>query len=415
MAKVQDGARQGALMLLEDARAGRALSDQAGRLAHLPQADRARAGRLALITLRHRNRADEVLRRFMQRRARPDVEDLLRLATVELLELNEAPYGVVSAAVDLVRGMGKKAQASAGLVNAVLRKVSEVTDWADLPVQRLPKWLRSPLVRAYGNDAVAAIEAAHQAGAPMDLTLKPGTTVEGEVLPTGSVRLAGSPQLSALPGYDTGDWWVQDAAAAIAARLLDAQPGEKVVDLCAAPGGKTMQLAATGAQVTAVDLSDQRMARVAENLARVGLTADLVVADALEWQPETPPDAVLLDAPCSATGTIRRHPDLPLIRDGRRIDELTGLQAAMIDHAVAMLPVGGRLVYAVCSLLPAEGEDQLAAALKRHPGLQVIPPQLPGIEPDWITAQGGLRLRPDYWADRGGMDGFFIAALRKTA
>lgn len=415
MAKVQDGARRGALMLLAAVREGQSLADQSGRMAHLSQAERARAGRLAVTTLRHRNRADAVLRRFMQRRARPDVEDLLRLATVELLELHEAPHGVVNAAVSLVRGMGKKAQASAGLVNAVLRKVSEVADWAELPVQKLPKWLRGPLVSAHGNDVVAAMEAAHQAGAPMDLTLKPGAVVEGEALPTGSVRLAGSPQLSALPGYDTGEWWVQDAAAAMAARLLDAQPGEKIVDLCAAPGGKTMQLAATGAQVTAVDISEQRMARVAENLARCGLSADLVVADALNWRPGTPPDAVLLDAPCSATGTIRRHPDLPLIRSGCGIRELSDLQTRLIDHAVQMLPVGGRLVFATCSLLPAEGEDQLATALEQHPELQVIRPDLPGIEADWITPQGGLRLRPDYWAKRGGMDGFFIAALRKTA
>ncbi|AUH35319.1 RsmB/NOP family class I SAM-dependent RNA methyltransferase [Paracoccus tegillarcae] len=402
-------------MLLAEMREGRSLSDQAARLGHLAQADRARAGRLALVTLRHRNRADAVLRRFMQRRPRPDIEDLLRLSTVELLELGEAPHGVVNAAVDLVRGMGKKAQASAGLVNAVLRKVSTVTDWSELPVQRLPKWLRSPLVSTYGADTVAAIEAAHQAGAPLDLTLKSGAAVEGELLPTGSVRLAGTPQLSALPGYEAGAWWVQDAAAALAARLLDAQPGERVVDLCAAPGGKTLQLAAAGAQVTAVDISEQRMARVAENLARCGLSADLVVADVLEWQPATPPDAVLLDAPCTATGTIRRHPDLPLVRDGRGVGELTSLQAEMIDRTVQMLPVGGRLVYATCSLLPSEGEDQLTAALTRHPGMTVIRPDFPGIEPDWITPQGGLRLRPDYWADRGGMDGFFIAALRKTA
>lgn len=420
MAKVQDrggqdGARRGALALLAGLREGRSLADQAGRLNHLPQGDRARAQRLALVVLRHRDRADQVLGRFLQRKPRPEVADVLRLATVELLELGEAPHGAVNAAVGLVRGMGRKGAAASGMVNAVLRKVAGVTDWAGLPVQRLPVWLRQPLVHAYGREAVAAMEAAHQAGAPLDLTLKPGAAVEGDLLPTGSVRLAGSPQLSALPGYETGGWWVQDAAAALAARLLDAQPGERVVDLCAAPGGKTLQLAAAGARVTAVDISEQRMARVAENLARCGLKADLVVADALEWRPETPPDAILLDAPCSATGTIRRHPDLPLLRDGGGLAEIAALQSALVGHAIAMLPAGGRLVFATCSLLPEEGEAQLAKALARHPELQVIRPDLPGIEPDWITPGGGLRLRPDYWADRGGMDGFFIAHLRKTA
>ncbi|MFV0299624.1 MAG: RsmB/NOP family class I SAM-dependent RNA methyltransferase [Paracoccus sp. (in: a-proteobacteria)] len=420
MAKIQDrggqdGARRGALALLAGLREGRSLADQAGRLNHLPQGDRARAQRLALVVLRHRDRADQVLGRFLQRKPRPEVADVLRLATVEMLELGEAPHGAVNAAVTLVRGMGRKGAAASGMVNAVLRKVAGVTDWAGLPVQRLPVWLRQPLVHAYGREAVAAMEAAHQAGAPLDLTLKPGAAVEGDLLPTGSVRLAGSPQLSALPGYETGGWWVQDAAAALAARLLDAQPGERVVDLCAAPGGKTLQLAAAGARVTAVDISEQRMARVAENLARCGLKADLVVADALEWRPETPPDAILLDAPCSATGTIRRHPDLPLLRDGGGLAEIAALQSALVDHAIAMLPAGGRLVFATCSLLPEEGEAQLAKALARHPELQVIRPDLPGIEPDWITPGGGLRLRPDYWADRGGMDGFFIAHLRKTA
>lgn len=420
MAKVQDrgrqdGARKGALALLAGLREGRSLADQAGRLNHLPHGDRARAQRLALAVLRHRDRAEKVLDRFLQRKPRPEVADVLHLATVELLELGEAPHGAVNAAVTLVRGMGKKGQAASGMVNAVLRKVSEVSDWAALPVQPLPMWIRKPLVHAYGREAVAAMEAVQQAGAPLDLTLKPGAEVEGELLPTGSVRLAGSPQLSALPGFEAGDWWVQDAAAALAAKLLNAQPGERVVDLCAAPGGKTLQLAAAGAQVTAVDISEQRMARVAENLARCGLRADLVVADALEWAPETAPDAVLLDAPCSATGTIRRHPDLPLLRDGEGLAEITALQTALIDHAAALLPVGGRMVFATCSLLPEEGEAQLAAALIRHPNLQVIRPELPGIEPGWITPDGGLRLRPDYWAERGGMDGFFIAALRKTA
>ncbi|TRW99676.1 RNA methyltransferase [Paracoccus sp. M683] len=413
---VQDGARKGALALLAGLREGRTLADQAGRLNHLSQGDRARAQRLALAVLRHRDRADAVLGRFLQRKPRPEAADVLRLATVEMLELGEAPHGAVNAAVDLMRGMGKKGQAAAGMVNAVLRKVADVTDWADLPVQPLPNWLRKALVAAYGREAVTAMEAAHQAGAPLDLTLKPGAVApEGEMLPTGSVRLAGSPQLSALPGFDAGDWWVQDVAAALAAKLLNVQPGERVLDLCAAPGGKTLQLAAAGALVTAVDISDQRMARVAENLARCDLTADLVTADALEYRPETPPDAILLDAPCSATGTIRRHPDLPLLRDGDGVAEIAKLQAALIDHAVDMLPLGGRLVFATCSLLPAEGEDQLAAALTRHPGLEVIRPDADWVEPGWLTDAGALRLRPDFWADRGGMDGFFITSLRKTA
>ena len=183
----------------------------------------------------------------------------------------------------------------------------------------------------------------------------------------------------------------------------------------AALAGGAVELPLAGAAVTAIDLSAARLARVEENLSRTGLSATLVAGDALDWRPEAALDGVLLDAPCSATGTIRRHPELPLIRDGGGIADLTALQAALIDHALTLLRPGGRLVYAVCSLLPAEGEDQLAAALSRHPALRVERPDLPGIEPAWITEAGGLRLRPDYWPARGGMDGFFIARLVRDA
>ena len=197
--------------------------------------------------------------------------------------------------------------------------------FAGLPPQRLPMWLRQPLVRAWGREAVSAIEAVQAAAPPLDLTVRPGAAPlpEGEVLPTGSLRLTEAGQVSALPGYAEGAWWVQDAAAALPVRLLDPQPGERVLDLCAAPGGKTLQLAAAGAEVTALDISGPRLARLRENLARTGLTAEVVVADALHWQPDAPFDAVLLDAPCSATGTIRRHPDLPFVKDGSDLPGLT--------------------------------------------------------------------------------------------
>uniref|UniRef100_UPI0018EF1154 RsmB/NOP family class I SAM-dependent RNA methyltransferase n=1 Tax=Paracoccus binzhouensis TaxID=2796149 RepID=UPI0018EF1154 len=381
----------------------------------LPPPDRARARRLALEVLRREGRCDLLLAPMLARRPRPEIMRILRLATVEMLALAEAPHGAVNAAVALARASGQKGQAAAGMVNAVLRKVAGAAEpWARLAPQKLPAWLRGPIVAAWGEEVARAIEAAHEAGAPLDLTPK-GADCPGEALPTGSHRLPAGTQISALPGYEAGDWWVQDAAAALAARLLDPRPGERIADLCAAPGGKTLQLAAAGAEVTALDISEPRLARVAENLARCRLSARLVAADALDWRPDQPLDAVLLDAPCSATGTIRRHPELPRIRDGAGLAELTGLQARLLDHALELLKPGGRLVYATCSLLPAEGEDQLAAALARHPGLVVEPPQAAGIEPGWITPQGGLRLRPDLWPERGGMDGFFIARLRKTA
>jgi len=219
-------------------------------------------------------------------------------------------------------------------------------------------------------------------------------------------------QVTALEGFDKGDWWVQDAAAALPAKLLAPQKGEAVLDLCAAPGGKTMQISATGADVTALDLSKARMGRVEENLKRTKLDARLEVGDALAWD-GGPYDAILLDAPCTATGTIRRHPDLPYAKDGSDFPQLFQLQERMIDHALSLLKPGGRMVFCTCSLLFDEGEIQVEDALKRHPELRVEKPALNGVDPDWITAEGGLRLRPDYWAERGGMDGFYMALLRK--
>ena len=389
----------------------------AGVLDRLDPADRARAQRLTLDTLRGLERADRLLEKHLRKNPPLTVRNMLRLATVEICMGGDA-HGVVNEAVAIV-GQDKRTGALKGLVNAVLRKIAVEgpAAWAKLRVPRLPKWLRDPLVAAYGAPVVTAMEAVQFATPPLDLTARGdaaavAAAVGGAVLPTGSVRIAGAGQVTALPGYDSGDWWVQDAAAAIPARVLAARPGEAVLDMCAAPGGKTMQLAATGAQVTALDISEARMARVAANLARTGLVADVVVGDAMTHQGQY--DAILLDAPCSATGTIRRHPDLPHAKDGSDFGALMEMQAAMLDHALTLLKPGGRLIYCTCSLLPDEGEVQVDEALARHPGLRVdrAALDLAGLDPAWITEEGGLRLRPDLWADQGGMDGFYIACLR---
>lgn len=388
---------------------GRMLEEAAG--AGLAPAERARALRLATAVLRHLEPADAVLERHLRKAPPLLVRNVLRLAVVERA-MGAPAHGVVNAAVAIVR-QGRRTQHLAGLANAVLRALPETGLFDGMPPQRLPRWLRQPLVHAWGREAVAAIEAVQAAEPPLDLTLRAGFPApEGEMLPTGSLRLRGAGQVSGLPGHAEGGWWVQDAAAALPARLLQAQPGERVLDLCAAPGGKTLQLAAAGAKVVALDISGPRMARLAGNLARTGLAAELVVADALHWQPAGAFDAVLVDAPCSATGTIRRHPDLPFVKDGSEVAGLVALQAALIDRALGWLKPGGRLVFATCSLLPEEGEGQLAAALARHPGLRVERADLPGVAAGWWTGAGGLRLRPDHWAERGGMDGFFMARLR---
>lgn len=386
------------------------VADHAGPLTGLTPADRARAQRLALAVLRHLEQADRVLEPHLRKAPPRLVRDALRLAVVEIA-MGGAAHGVVNAAVEIVR-RGKRTGHMAGLVNAVLRKVPEAP-FAGMPPQRMPRWLRQPMVHAYGRDVVAAIEAVQAGVPPLDLTVRVGAAMpEGEVLPTGSLRLEEKGQVSALPGYEAGGWWVQDAAAALAVRLLAPVAGERVLDLCCAPGGKTLQMAASGAQVVGLDLSESRMARVRENLARCGLQADLVVADALEWEPAERFDAILLDAPCSATGTIRRHPDLPFVKDGSEVEGLVALQAALLDRALGWIKPGGRVVFCTCSLLPEEGEGQLAAALARHPGLRAQRVEVPGVDPAWWTEAGGLRLRPDHWAERGGMDGFFMARLQ---
>ncbi len=387
---------------------GRMLSDFSGD--GLAPADRARALRLAETVLRHLEPADRLLDKHLRKSPPTTVRNTLRLAVVERA-LGAPAHGVVNAAVEITRQGGKRTVPYAGLVNAVLRALPV---GMTLSPQKLPRWLRQPLVHAYGRDITTAIEAVQSQEPPLDLTLRDGFPhPEGEFLPTGSLRLRTPGQLSTLPGYATGGWWVQDAAAALPAKLLQPQPGERILDLCAAPGGKTLQLAAAGAHVTALDISGPRMARVEANLARTGLIATLVVADALHWQPEAPFDAILLDAPCSATGTIRRHPDLPFVKDASELPSLAALQATLIDRALGWLKPGGRLVYATCSLLPEEGEAQLNAALIRHPTLTVERPDIKGIDPAWWTPEGALRLRPDYWAENGGMDGFFLARLRK--
>ncbi|WP_421701949.1 RsmB/NOP family class I SAM-dependent RNA methyltransferase [Aliiroseovarius sp.] len=389
---------------------GRLLSEvMPRRLEKLAPEERARTQRLVLEAFRGMDRADRLLGPFLKKRPSPRVLNILRLGVVEICS-GGAAHGVVNACVEIAKA-NPETQRQAGLVNAVLRKV-DVEKWAALPVPRLPKWLRKVLVADFGKEDVAAMEVAHFAGAPLDVTPK-GAVEFGEALPTGSKRLRDYGQVSALPGYEAGDWWVQDAAAALPAKVLAPAKGARVLDLCAAPGGKTMQLAAMGADVTAVDISKSRMGRVEENLARCGLTAELVVSDALEYE-AAPFDAVLLDAPCTATGTIRRHPDLPYAKDGGDFPSLFELQEHLIDRALGLLKPGGRLVFCTCSLLIDEGEEQVRDAMLRHPDLELDLEalNLPGVDASWIGPEG-LRLRPDFWADRGGMDGFFITAFRK--
>ena len=387
------------------------LMNPAMGFAGLPPEKRAEAQRLVMETLGRVVPIDAVVAPHMRREPAPMMRAILRLAVAELVDRPQDAHGIVNAAVTLAR-QDHSAGAAAGFVNAVLRRVSAGP--VELAVQKLPGWMRRGLVQSWGKDAVAAMEAAHLAGPTLDVTLRDGAAdwaerLGAEVLPTGSLRVRSGVQVSALPGFDEGAWWVQDAAAALPAHVLAPAPGARVLDLCAAPGGKTMQLAAMGADVTALDVSEHRLGRLRANLARTKLAARVVVADMLDWVPDAPFDAILLDAPCSASGTIRRHPDLPFVKTRADVEGLVTLQAALIDRAMMWLKPGGRLVYCSCSIFPAEGEDQISAALARHAGWQ-LDASAP-VPARWQARPGEARILPHHLAEIGGIDGFYIAAL----
>lgn len=408
------------LVLLEQTQLSDAMQ-QSPTFGALEPAGKARAQRLALLTLRNLDKADRVLRPMLRKHPPAQVRNLLRQGVTELHEgASDARHGIVNDMVGLFR-LSPDTAGFSGLANAVLRKAGDAAGWHEMPPQKMAGWLRGRVESRYGRKIVEAMEKAHARAAPLDLTPRHGDPdalarqVGGTALPTGSVRLDAPGQVTALPGYDAGDWWVQDAAAAIPARLLAPKAGEHVLDICAAPGGKTMQLAAAGANVTALDISQPRLERLHQNLARTGLSAHTVAADFLHWPAPRLFDAVLLDAPCSATGTLRRHPDLPYVRSGKDIKSLVALQASMLDRAVECLKPGGRLVFCTCSLLHEEGEARLAALQSRNPSLSPMAFRQGWIEAQWHAAPGALRLRPDFWPERGGMDGFFIAGLCKSS
>ncbi|RMH48416.1 MAG: methyltransferase domain-containing protein [Alphaproteobacteria bacterium] len=426
MSRPGEAARAAALTLLDEVLGRGRMLDEAALPRDLSPPDRARALHLAALVLRRLGQIDAILAGFLSRLPPARVRMILRLMTAELLADGVPAHAAVSAAVALA-GREAATRRLKGLVNAVGRRVAAEGPalWAaqDAPALALPGPFAARLVRAWGEEAARGIARAMLAGAPLDLTVRDpaeapalAARLGAELLPTGSLRLARPGQVSALPGFAEGAFWVQDAAAALPVRMLGARlDGLSVLDLCAAPGSKTMQLAAAGARVTALDVSAVRMARLAENLARTGLAARTVVADALEWAPPEPFDVVVLDAPCSASGTLRRHPDILHRRATLDVAPLAALQDRLLDRAWEWLRPGGRLLFVTCSLFPQEGEIRARAFVSRHGDAEpVAPPPLAGVAPDWL-AGGVLRLRPDLWADRGGMDGFFAALMRRRA
>jgi 16S rRNA (cytosine967-C5)-methyltransferase len=404
--------------------------DELSPAENLSSRDDALARAISIVTFRRLGTLGHALNERLNRQPKDErLLHLLATGAAQILFLDVPDHAAVDSTVQLAQNDAKLGHAG-GFINAVLRRVarerdmilaqdSEHASWLDTPT-----WLEERWVAHYGEDLASKIAEAHRSMASVDLTVKSDAAswaerLGGVLLPNGSIRLIERTAIRDLPGFEEGAWWVQDAAASLPARLLNPKPGERIADLCAAPGGKTAQLAAAGADVLAVDRSPKRLKRLEENLARLHLTAETRAIDAEKLDAE-PFDAILLDAPCSATGTIRRHPDVAWTKSEEDIRKLSGLQTRLLDKASGLLKPGGRMVYCTCSLEADEGERQAEAFLARHPEFTRKPIQADEIGgfSECITPDGDVRTLPCHLVspehERGGLDGFFIARFVKA-
>ncbi len=427
-------ARISALAILESVlKSGRELDtaiESDPGFAHLPSRDRAFARMLVSTTLRRLGQIDDLIARSEERpggeRSLP-LQNLLRIGAAQLVFMNVPDHAAVDTTVRIAEKAGFSRQKD--FVNAILRTVArtgrELLSRQDETRINIPEWLMRIWIEDYGLRTAAEIALASLAEAPLDISIKnPGMRdhwakeLEAVILPTGTLRRASGGKVTSLPGFDDGMWWIQDAGAALPAKLLGDVAGRTVIDLCAAPGGKTAQLAAMGANVIALDRSVKRLSRLEENLKRLRLDRQVLIeaSDASVWKPKTPATHILLDAPCTATGTIRRNPDLLHTKTPRDLEQLSRLQSSLLANAVDMLAPGGILVYCTCSVQKHEGERQIetlvsgGAPVKRLP---VTPGEIGGIE-GAITPEGEVRLLPFHLSAHGGIDGFYISRLVKT-
>ena len=406
------------------------LDSPGGALDGLSSRDRAFVRLLVTTVLRRLGQVDAVIGHYLERplpRKAAAGHDILRLGAAQLLFLKTPPHAAVDTAVEMTRARGFTPHLK--LVNAVLRRMSRegaaLVETQDAPRLNTPDWLWESWTAAYGEEMTRAIATVHLAEPPLDLSVAddPQAWAErlgGAVLPTGTVRLAKTTRVTEMEGFAEGKWWVQDAASALPVRLLGNVAGKSVLDLCAAPGGKTLQLASGGAHVTALDRSRPRLARLEDNLSRMNLEAKIVCADAVTWRPQTPAQAVLLDAPCTATGGLRRHPDVARLKIPDDVSRLAALADRLLDAAVEMLAPGGRLVFCTCSLEPQEGPQRAAALLQRARGMKLAPiepTEIEGVDgglSEAVTEEGYLRTLPCHLPGQGGMDGFFAARFEKA-
>lgn len=401
-----------------------------GNLKSASAPDRGFARAIAGTALRHLGEIDRLIGSLLatplpKRAGR--TRTILRCVAAELLFLDVKPHAAVDLAVEAA-SRDNAARHFKSLVNALSRRLARegktLLESFDRERASLPAWLWESWTHAYGEERTRAIVAAQWREAPLDLSVKNADEralwaerLGAEILPTGTLRLEAGGRIENLPGFEDGAWWVQDAAAALPARLLGEVRGLDVLDLCAAPGGKTLELAASGARVTALDRSAPRLDRLRQNLVRMKLDAHVVVADAAKWTPGRQWDLILLDAPCTATGTARRHPDVIHLKTQADRDRLAHLQSHLLDHAADLLAPGGTLVYGTCSLEPEEGERQIEAFLAAHAEFARAPiaaAEIGGLG-ELVTAAGDLRTLPCHLADKGGLDGFYAARLTRRA
>ncbi len=425
-----DLARSQALDALDRVLHGRQPLDAVlGGLHELAGADgatQAFARRLLTTTIRRLGQIDDVIGRALERplpaKARA-ARNVLRLGAAQILFMEIPDHAAVDTSVRLFKAAGEGGFAK--LVNAVLRRLTrEGADWVaaqDAARLNTPDWLWRSWSDAYGETTCRRIAEAHQTPAPLDLSVKsdPDAWAErlgGEVIAGASVRLSGADAVSKLPGFAEGGWWVQDAAARLVTGLIGDVRGKQVIDLCAAPGGKTASLINAGARVTAVDRSQTRLERLEANMRRLGFEAGVVVADAAQWRPDTLADAVLLDAPCSATGTLRRHPDVGWGKTEDDVAKLAAAQRRLLAGAAEMVKPGGTLLFATCSLQPDEGPPIAADALSAGLGLGSLPFRADELAalPEALTPEGWFRSLPCQLAEKGGVDGFFAARFTRT-
>lgn len=426
--------REAALAVLGKVLRGRVPLDTAFDAA-LPRGANQRRNRafvrqLVLTTLRRLGQIDALIDHCLERplpNSAAAIRDALRLGVCQLVFLRVADHAAVSETVDLAATAGHPRLK--GLVNAILRRLARegagLARGQDADRYNTPDWLWANWSAAYGEDTARAIAHAHAQPPPLDLTPRAEPAIwavelDGRLLPNGTIRRE-TTVVEELPGYAEGAWWVQDAAAALPARLFGdlggrGLAGRTIIDLCAAPGGKTVQLAAAGAGVIAVDRSAPRMATLSANLDRLGLDARTVVADAAIWRPDRRADALLLDAPCTATGTIRRNPDVPWTKTPGDMAKLVRTQDRLLAAALDMVRPGGTIVYCTCSLQPEEGPERIAALLASGAPVARVPidPSELGGEDAFVTAQGDLRTLPSQWEEWGGLDGFYAARLLRT-